>query len=141
VSDEKRSVPPQLAATTFKPGQSGNPSGRTRGLERQVRDLIAAQRHTDDKHPERAELDGWAVMTLRLFDIAMGKNGVKDRDSIEAIKVLKDRGYGKARQTVDVSGDLRLGGARIELPPELTPEQLDVLTQLDEGLDDPGPDR
>lgn len=121
------------AGVPYTKGVSGNPGGRPKGLERMVRELIAAQKHAD---PERGEVDGWAAMTLRLYDIAMGKTKAKERDQIEAIKVLKDRGYGKARQTVDVTGDLRLGSAPVQLPPTLTDEQVAVLAALDEGIDD-----
>jgi hypothetical protein len=136
VSDgEQKSPAAHLKQHQFPKGVSGNSGGRPKGLERMVRELVAAQKHAD---PERGEIDGWSAMTLRLYDIAMGKTNAKERDQIEAIKVLKDRGYGKARQTVDVTGDLRVGSAPVQLPPTLTDEQVAALATLDEGLvDDP----
>jgi hypothetical protein len=99
----------------FPVGQSGNPGGKAKGLERRVRDLIG---------------DDIDKMTLSLRDIVLDPSAPR-RDRIEAYKVLADRGWGKARQTVDVSADLTVG-QRIErsLTP-LTDEQLLLLAEID----------
>lgn len=110
----------------FKPGQSGNPSGRPRKLEKRVRELLG---------------DRIDTMTLAMADIVEGvvpKEGpLKDmrittRDRIEAFKVLCDRGWGKPKQKVDVSGDISF--ERPVPMDELTDEQLEALAQLDGGV-------
>jgi hypothetical protein len=80
----------------WKPGQSGNPGGRPKGLERKVRELVDFDR-----------------IVAFLADVALGTGvgaGAKMRDRIEAAKLLCDRGFGKARQTVDIAADVNSSG-------------------------------
>jgi hypothetical protein len=87
-------------AARFKPGQpSANPGGRPKGLERRIREQLR---------------DDWEAITLALRDIALGRlppgitgeTTVKIRDRIDAIRLLYDRGWGKARTVVDVNADI-----------------------------------
>lgn len=79
------------------PGYSGNPGGRKAGLEEMVRGII-----------------DFEELVRALGDIAMGRlppglnseSQVKVRDRIEASKLLMDRGFGKAKQTIEVSGEI-----------------------------------
>lgn len=109
----------------FQPGQSGNPGGRAKGLEKRVRELVDFDK-----------------ITLALQDIAMGIRpadgplkdlAIKTRDRIEAAKLLYDRGYGRAKQTVDLKGDVVLGERPVDVRP-LTDEELRVAAKLDDGL-------
>ena len=85
--------------TKFKPGQSGNPGGRPKGIERRVRELLK---------------DDWDAIIMAMADIALGKlppgitgeTTVKIRDRVDAAKLVLDRGWGKARTVVDVNADI-----------------------------------
>ena len=70
--------PKQANAGQFKPGQSGNPSGRPKDVGH-VRDL--ARKHTTA-----------AIKMLA----AMMKSGEPDRTRVAAAEALLDRGWGKA---------------------------------------------
>jgi hypothetical protein len=64
----------------FRPGQSGNPGGRPRGLAKATRELVGE--------------DGLALVQL-WWDIARDETR-RDRDRLEASRLLADRGWGKA---------------------------------------------
>jgi Family of unknown function (DUF5681) len=64
----------------FMPGQSGNPRGRPKGLARATRELVGE--------------DGMAIAQL-WWDIARDETR-RDRDRLEASRLLADRGWGKA---------------------------------------------
>jgi hypothetical protein len=64
----------------FMPGQSGNPRGRPKGLARATRELVGE--------------DGMALVEL-WWDIARDETR-RDRDRLEASRLLADRGWGKA---------------------------------------------
>lgn len=88
---------------TFAPGSSGCPGGRPKSLEKLVREQIG---------PNMVKL------TAVMEDIVMGRlpegmnarASVSPRDRIEAYKVLCDRGWGKARVTIDLAADIVAGG-------------------------------
>lgn len=87
---QKRSETTRLGGVTghgFKPGQSGNPGGRPKGLSRRVRELVG-----DDGH-EIAEF---------MFSV-MADERARNADRIDAAKWLADRGFGRAAITVDAS--------------------------------------
>jgi hypothetical protein len=92
---------PKQLAHRWKPGTSGNPGGRPRSLEKRVRELV-----------------DFDAITRGLADIALGKlpeglsegSTVKIRDRIEAAKLLYDRGFGKAKITVDLAADIATNG-------------------------------
>lgn len=98
--DEK---PKEERPWQFKPGRSGNPGGRPKGIERIVRETIASMKRLD---PEHGELDGWRAMTLRLFKLAMGDiDAGSERDRILAAKFLFERAFGTAKQSVKITGE------------------------------------
>lgn len=81
----------------FVKGQSGNPGGRPKGVERSFRDEIAAARVID---PELGEVDGWTAARQRLIRIM--RTG-EDKDAIAAIKLLYERAYGRPKEQVDMT--------------------------------------
>jgi hypothetical protein len=92
----------------FVKGQSGNPGGRSKGLERRVREMVEPDMIIE------------TVLGIMLDD------GADRKDRIAAAKLLSERGWGRPRQTVEVT----------EVPQSrydyslLTPQQLDTLEAL-----------
>jgi hypothetical protein len=73
----------------FMPGQSGNPGGRKRSLERRVRELVG-----DDGDKIASFLVG--VLT---------SEGEKTTDRLEAARLLMDRGWGKPAIALNTDGE------------------------------------
>lgn len=88
---------PAMLAARIKPGQTLNPGGRPKGLEKRVRELV-----------------DFDAITLALQDIALGRlppgltseSSIRIRDRVDASRLLYDRGFGKARVLVDVAHDV-----------------------------------
>ena len=107
-------VPAQLAAHAFKPGESGNPSGRPKD---QARLLGAALRTVSEEDVE--------AIFRSLIRMATGK-----RPSVKAAEVVLAYTLGKPTQTVDLqAGD---GAAlsfvivrRDDAPPSLPADDVD----------------
>jgi uncharacterized protein DUF5681 len=78
-----------ITGNGFKPGRSGNPGGRPRGLSRATRDLVGE--------------DGMAIVEL-WWQIALDPLQ-RTRDRLEASKLLADRGWGKAAVFAPQEGD------------------------------------
>ena len=73
----------------FQPGQSGNPSGRPKGIAKAFRETL--------KDPSEA--------AAGLLEIARGEvAGVKPGERIAAWRELLDRGYGKAASFAAIEG-------------------------------------
>ena len=73
--------------TRFKPGQSGNPSGRPKGIAKAFREALA--------DPTEA--------ALGLLELARDER-VRPADRISAWNALLDRGYGKAASFAAIEG-------------------------------------
>lgn len=73
--------------TSFKPGKSGNPNGRPKKSDEQ-------------KRLEELCRD----MTARALDVIVEimENGDNQRNKLSAAQYVIDRGWGKAKETVDI---------------------------------------
>jgi hypothetical protein len=67
----------------WKPGQSGNPMGRPRGMHRVAKELQKTIGH-----------DGRKLMSF-LLDVAEGKKTQDIRVQIQAIEILLNRAFGR----------------------------------------------
>lgn len=134
----------RLKEYRFQPGQSGNPSGRAKGLERRTRDLLG-----DDidalTYVQRCialgvppELEQIEELGIKLTDRQKAALGVEvkisRRDQLESYKALSDRGWGKPKQVVKFGGPA--GKAVPKNMPKMTDEQLRTLAALDADLGD-----
>ena len=97
----------------FKPGVSGNPGGRPKGLARRVRELVGD--------------DGQAIADFMVSVMADPRARTKDR--LDAGRWLADRAFGKAVQPLDL--DVAADGVPryrhaglVRLPGRLTPGAL-----------------
>jgi len=94
--------------SAFKPGQSGNPGGRAKGLERIFREELKAIRHASTtataENPDAAVeyLDGYRAAFRRLWNIAMLG---EDKDSLVALKLLFERTFGMPKQKISITED------------------------------------
>ncbi len=95
----------------FKPGQSGNPGGRPKGLTRRVRELVGD--------------DGEAIASY-MFSV-MSDDREKTADRLEAARWLADRGFGKAVQTMEI--DVARQPISIDTS-NLSGDELDTLISL-----------
>ena len=89
----------------WKPGQSGNPSGRPKG----TRDLVGYVRETTDGGKE---LVGAMVSIARgvMPNLAVQESSrprkdqqVRPADQLKAIEMLLDRGFGRSPQQLDIA--------------------------------------
>ena len=130
----------------FAKGQSGNPGGRPKGLARLVRDLIASKVEDD---PILGKIDGWTAITLRLYDLALGRIPAPEKDRTAAAKLLYDRAGGLPRQEVELSGGVTPEQAALVEALKMSPhERAQRIAELraaeaqepesDDGSDDEG---
>lgn len=125
----------------FESGKSGNPGGRPKGLARLVRDLIAAKVEED---PVLGKIDGWAKITLRLYDLATGRIDANEKDRTAAAKLLYDRAGGLPRQEVELSGGVTPEQAALVEALKMSPHERDKriaelrAQESDDGSDDEG---
>ena len=70
----------------FKPGQSGNPGGRPKGLAKRVRELVGE--------------DGERI--IEFMASVMNDETARKADRLEAAKWLADRGFGRAIQGLEI---------------------------------------
>ena len=124
-------VPKQLKAHGFKPGQSGNPGGRTKGYERRLRECVDAMTADDPMPDPEIGLDSKTGRLRRIpaFE-AICKQAVLDaiKGDKYARDFVADRLMGKPKQTVTFSDaeapddDSDLDG--------LSPDELRVLAKV-----------
>lgn len=90
---------PNLKA--FPPGKSGNPGGRPKGLERTAREAMALREYAaKDGKTYKGEEAAFQCLLDMFFDAK-----IAPRERVAAFKEWCDRGHGKAKQTVNVTGD------------------------------------
>lgn len=137
-------MPEHLKPYQFPKGVSGNPSGCDKKLERRVRELLGAdidaivyvQRCVALGMPPN--VDTMAHLGIDLTEdqrtaIKQTFAHIKVRDVNEATKNLSDRGWGKAKQHVELND--KRGGKKPAGMKDLKPEELRVLAKLDEGTE------
>ena len=118
----------------WKPGQSGNPSGRPRG----TRDLAGYVLDTTDGGREL--IDALVCLARGVLPHVAAQEGSRPRkdqqvrpaDQLKAIEMLLDRGFGRSPQQLDIAHSVS------DRPPEhLSDETLRLLVenarQLEEG--------
>ncbi len=86
----------------FKPGQSGNPGGRQKGVEARAREIANSRSYVAD---DGQTYTGTEAMLHVLIDIAVDKEE-KSRERIAAANSVLDRTDGKPKQAVDVTGTM-----------------------------------
>ena len=96
----------------FKKGQSGNPKGRPKKLP-ELDKLLAEVLGSESNGTTAAEEILQKLCTL-------AKKG-----NLRAAEILLDRGYGKPKQAVDLTGNSALLGARVILPKCFLPKEGD----------------
>jgi Family of unknown function (DUF5681) len=85
----------------FPNGKSGNPGGRPKGLERTAREAIATRSYAaKDGKTYTGEEAAFQCLLDMFFD-----EKTPGRERIAAFKEWCDRGYGKAKQQVKVTGE------------------------------------
>ena len=108
----------------FEPGTSGNPGGRPKGLGALVRDTVERE--------GPGGKDGWLELVRAQYKIATGiDDRAKAKDMTAAAVFLRDAGYGRPQQAVDVtSNGQTVAAATVTIPlatEALTDEQLVAL--------------
>lgn len=84
----------------FKPGQTGNPGGRPKGLAAMVREVVG-----EDGQQLVKAMAVIAVGTAAQVRTFFGEHVKRTaRDRMQAVEFLADRGFGKAPQEVSVTG-------------------------------------
>ena len=97
--------------TAWKPGQSGNPSGRPKG----TRDLAGYVLETTDGGKELVDaLLSLARGIMPIVPVQEGSRPRKDQqvrpaDQLKAIEMLLDRGFGRSPQQLDVAHNVSRG--------------------------------
>jgi hypothetical protein len=109
-------VSDHLKQFQFKPGQTGNPGGRPKGLERTAREALALRVYQakDGKTYTGDEAALQCLLDMGFDD----KHNARER--IAAFKEVFDRGHGKAKQAVNVTRDAAAVATMPRDPAEMT---------------------
>jgi len=124
---------PENKQSHWQPGQSGNPSGRSKG----TRDLAGYVLETTDGGKELVD----ALVSLArgvMPNVAAQKSSkprkdqqVRPADQLKAIEVLLDRGFGRSPQQLDIANSVS------DRPLErLSDETLRLLVEYGQKLED-----
>ena len=95
----------------FRPGVSGNPGGRPKGVRRRVQELVG---------PDADAIIGFMVAV-------MTDDRERTRDRLESAKWLADRGFGRAAPAAD--SELESGRTKLDLS-KLSDDELNLLIEL-----------
>lgn len=118
-------APDHLKPYQFKPTQSGNPGGRPKGLERTAREAMASRTYTaKDGITYKGDEAAFHCLLDMFFD-----EKTPPRERIAAFKEWCDRGHGKAKQSVKLTGEATAGVTMSRDPAEMT--ESEVRTALD----------
>lgn len=112
----------------FKPGQSGNPAGRPKklpALEEAIANVLGQTREVNGEQITAVE-----AIIRKLFQQAAS-------GSIQAAKLLLERGYGLSKQTIDIKGDLQTG-PKMDLTKLNEEEKRNLLELYRKALPDAG---
>lgn len=110
----------------WKKGQSGNPAGRTKGIDRLVREEIdaAVAEVEDPDTKQKVRLNGWQRIARKLFELALEGN-------VQAAKLLLERVGGYPKQDVKVESEVVTPSVDWEkLPLEKRRELLETYERL-----------
>ncbi len=86
----------------FKPGQSGNPKGRPKGksLTKILKELLQKETTIEIEGEKRT------ITNAELLSLKLMKKAIKG-DDLAAIKEVFDRIEGKAKQSLEVEGEMK----------------------------------
>ena len=110
--------------TQFRAGQSGNPGGRQKGVERRFRELAEAEVYTGTDGKEYRGVD---MLARWLLEMAHPESENSPRDRREALALYLDRAVGRVKQTVKIEDN---DDAALDLD-DLSDDELAVLMKLD----------
>lgn len=128
---------PKKIGRPFEAGRSGNPGGRPKGLERTAREALAVREYTAK---DGVHYVGIEAALHCLLDIGYDEKA-PPRVRVDAFDKVFDRGYGKAKQKVELDGHVQVGTQDLT---KMTREQLEDWIAMadrvaDDEKDDDGP--
>lgn len=95
-------MPRHATSGSFKPGQSGNPDGRLKGVEKRARAVIEARSY---KAHDGQTYTGLEALIHLYLDIAFDETQMA-KDRLKAGETAVDRGFGKVKESVEVTGGI-----------------------------------